>query len=351
MQSAIIQGLYGITPTEPFRCPGACSWKEKHISLGFKSECKNVTQATLKTAICNKADAHLTCNMTTPSEITVISRRVDTDSATAYYMNVSAPVSSIKISGQLSNLPEITRFAIFRSTPDYNYLINDIEITECALSLAAYEYSIARANGSEISYTNRREVDFGVEHPWQWPTDRLASIHTNETTNGDVHIPALDINYITFMALRTFFLSTTIVTEWVEGSYKNTNLGVSAALPRSVDLGKRFEKMATAMTDYLRYGPNSLSAYGDVIQNEAYVYIHWWYVSVPAATELLAILLAILTIVRNRKSRGVPLWKNSALAVLGCQLQKDEQYGLLHSSGESVDQVKKQAKDTMVALP
>ncbi|KAJ5322669.1 hypothetical protein N7452_010958 [Penicillium brevicompactum] len=351
MQTAIIQGLSGITLPEPYRCPGACIWKEKYVSLGFKSECKNVTQVTLKTATCEGPEYFQTCTLTTPGGVDLVIRFAFTDSATAYYLNVSAPMLSPTIPSQLSNLPVITRFAIFRSTPDDTYLMNDIRITECSLSLAAYEYSHARANGSGISFANRHEVNFGAENPWQLPHDRMSSIHTNESTSGDVQIPMLEMSFLSLMSLRNFFMSTTIVSEWVAGSYKNRNLGLSSVLSVNVNISERFERMAAAMTDRVRYGPNSLSAHGDLMLSEAYVYIHWWYFIVPAAAELLAIVFAVLTIVRNRKSRGVPLWKNSAIAVLECQLQKhDEQYGLLQSSGMSIDELNKQAEEVEVAL-
>lgn len=290
--------------------------------------------------------------MTTPGEIVVTSNATFTESATSYYMNVSAPASKLSVSGELANLPEIRRFAIYRSTPDYNYRIHDINITDCSLFLTAYEYSGIRANGSKISFASRREVDFGVANPWEASGDVLGSIHTNASTIDGVHIPALEINYVTFMSLRNFFMSTTIVSEWIEGSYKNKYLGVSAPLSGNVDLNKRFEQMATAMTDYLRYGTNGLSAHGAVIRTEAYISIRWWWFILPAVTEALVILFTVVTIFRNRKSRGVPLWKSSALAVLTCDLQQnDEQYGLLLSAGKSVDQVKDGAKDIKVVLP
>ncbi|KAJ5353986.1 hypothetical protein N7541_006550 [Penicillium brevicompactum] len=344
MQSAIIQGLYGITTPEPYRCPGACVWKEKYVSLGFKSECKNVTQVTLKSAACERAKYRQTCSLTTPGGVSLVSRWVFTDSATAYNLNVSAPVSKQTLADQLSTLPVITRFAIFRSTPDDIYLMNDIRITECSLSLCSIRILKCPSQW--------REVDFGAGNSWQWPNAIMSSIHTNESTSGDVQIPMLEMGFVSLMSLRDFFLSTTISSEWVEGSYNNTDLGLSSILSPNVNVSERFEKMAAAMTDYVRYGPNSLSAHGDVMLSEAYVYIHWWYFIVPAAVELLAIVFAVLTIVRNRKSQGVPLWKNSALAVLECQLQKhNEQYGLLQSSGMSVDELNKQAEEVEVALP
>lgn len=139
-----------------------------------------------------------------------------------------------------------------------------------------------------------------------------------------------------------------MVTEWVEGNFANTNLGVAAALIGDVDLGARFNKMATAMTDYLRYGPNTQSAHGEVIQSEAFVSIRWWYFVVPVVTEALAILFAILTIFSNRQSRRVPLWKSSTLAVLACEHK--EQFGLLQSTAKDLKQIEDEAEKADVML-
>jgi hypothetical protein len=352
LQAAIIQGLYGISVAEPFTCPGRCSWTGSYISVGFKVECKNVTQETLRTATCSGKEPSLhQCNMTTPSGIDIKTRDWSTDLATAYYMNVSSPLpSSQTTTFPADTLPGLAHFAVYRSTPNFSFQMLDVNITECSLSLTAYEYTDAQANGSEFSFASRREVDFGVKNPWAYnetgDTDDL--LVTKETMNGDTRIPALALGSASLIALENFFLSSSIVTEWVQGNYPNTNLGVSAALMGDVDIGERFNNMATAMTNYLRYGPNTQSAKGDVVQSEAFVSIRWVYFIVPIVIEGLAILFAILSIFLNRQSRCVPLWKSSALAVLACQ--HDEQVGILYATGKDVDEIKEEAKETKAKL-
>lgn len=352
LQSAIYQGIYGINTTEPFNCPGRCRWTESYISLGFKSECRNVTRETLQTATCGGGEYALhRCNMTTPGGVDVATRFWFTDLATTYYMNVSSTLNAPK-GGLSDTFPEIARFAIYRSTPDSNFVVSNVNITECSLFLAVYEYTGAQANGSDFS-VNRREVDLGLKNPWMITSKPnqgiLQQAHTNETTtSGGIHVPALEINFPGLIALVNFLESTTMVTEWVEGNFANTNLGVAAALIGDVDLGARFNKMATAMTDYLRYGPNTQSAHGEVIQSEAFVSIRWWYFVVPVVTEALAILFAILTIFSNRQSRRVPLWKSSTLAVLACEHK--EQFGLLQSTAKDLKQIEDEAEKADVML-
>lgn len=354
MQSAIFQGLYGVNRTEPFICPGRCRWTESYISLGFKAQCRNVTEETLQAATCSGGEYGLQrCNMTTPGGVNVATRYWATDLATAYYMNASSLlIINPSKPGLPETFPEISRFAIYRSTPDGNFIMRDINITDCSLFLTAYEYTGAQANGSDFSFASRREVDFGMKNPWGITSNiskgLFQHVYTNESTSGDIHIPALRISYASLSALVNFFQSTTMATEWVEGNFANTNLGVAATLSGDVDLGDRFNKMATAMTDYLRYGPNTQPANGETLQREPFVFIRWGYFVVPIVTEGFAILFAILSIFSNRQSRRVPLWKSSTLAVLACQ--HEERLGLLHTKGKDINEIQDDAKKAEVVL-
>ncbi|KAK1254373.1 hypothetical protein MKX08_008368 [Trichoderma sp. CBMAI-0020] len=354
MQSAVFQGLYGVNITEPFSCPGVCRWPGSYVSLGFKAECRNVTQQTLQTSNCdNQAMESHQCNMTTPGGVMVGARIVLTDEATAYYMNATSLVDVDKVALDLSDsFPEITRFVIYRSTPDHSFQMQNINVTECSLSITAYEYTDAKANGSDFSFASRREVDFGVKNPWflmnQNATASFRRLTTNETTSGNIHVPALEIDSPNIQTLQNFLTSTSIISEFVEGNYKNTNLGVAAALIGDVDLNARFDGMATAMTNYIRYGPNSRLAHGEVIQSEPFVSIRWEYFAVPLAIEALAIVFAILSIFNNRRSRNVPLWKSSTLAVLACQ--HNEQLELLQTTCKGIDEIQFEAETLKVQL-
>lgn len=273
-----------------------------------------------------------------------------TELSTAYYMNVSSLLVGPH-NGIPDTFPEITQFAIYRSSPDYNFGMQDINITDCSLYLTAYEYTGAMANGSDFS-VRKQEVDFGVKNPWaigfESPNMDFKIIYTNETTSGNMHIPAFEVGYDGLAALETFFESTVLVSEWVEGNFENTNFGVSAALSGNVNLSSQFDKMATVMTDYVRYGPNTLTAHGEEIQSEPFVSIRWWYFVVPLVTEGSGILFAIVSIFSNRRSRHVPLWKSSALAVLACKHESGQ--GILRTIGKDISEIEDRAKRAKARL-
>ncbi|KAL4999754.1 hypothetical protein BDV10DRAFT_163806 [Aspergillus recurvatus] len=347
MQSAVHQGLFGVQTPEPFTCPGACRWTGSYMSIGFRAECKNVTQATLETLSCGKenpddpSDPVNVCTLFTPGLVDLVYHEVPSSGATTYTMNAR---SLLPNSTLLDTFPELTRFAIFRSSRDHNYAMFNMNVTECSLFLTAYEYTGATANGNEFSFASRREVDFGVRNPWSFMNEGdslIGKIYTNETVHKGVRIPALWVDYYGLKALQNFFTSYTFVSEWWDGSIKNANgdyvwpnSGAVSALMGDVQIPARFDNMATAMTDYIRYGPNRQNATGETVRSVPYVSIRWGYFVVPVVTEAFAILFAILSIINNRKSRQVPLWKSSTLAVLACQ--HEEQSGLLQTSGKDL---------------
>ncbi|KAJ5446849.1 hypothetical protein N7445_001670 [Penicillium cf. griseofulvum] len=351
MQSAIIQGLYGLNVTESFKCPGVCGWPSSYISLGFKTECRNVTQETMQAATCGVISSQEVCNMTTPGGVDLTTRHVFTDSGTTYNMNTSSVLDST-VFGVGPSFPEIMRFGIFRSTTDSNFRMRNLNITECSLSLTAHEYIGAAANGSDFFFAKMQEVDFGVKNPWKVKgnsTDmNFNHIYTNATTSGDIHIPAFEVTFGSLRALASFFKSTSVVSEWITGNAPNENLGFATALSGDVDIGDRFDKMANGMSTFMRYGPNSLPAHGEIRRSEPFVFIRWGYFIVPILIEAFAILFAILSIFSNRPSRRVPLWKSSTLAVLACQ--HEERLGLLQTTGKDLGNLEIEAKKAEVQL-
>ncbi|KAL4737945.1 hypothetical protein BDV11DRAFT_206339 [Aspergillus similis] len=361
MQSAVHQGLFVVQSSEPFTCPGACRWTGSYVSMGFSAKCKNVTQATLETVSCGRehpddpTDSIHVCTLKTPTGLDLVYHQVRTSGATTYTMNVATllPNSTLQ-----NTFPELTRFAIFRSSRDGNYNMFNTNVTECSLFLTAYEYTGATANGDEFSFASRREVDFGVRNPWRFmPGDQnlAGEVYTNETVHKGVRIPALWVDYYSLKALQNFFTSNTFVSGWWDGSMKTVdrgyvwpNSGAVTALMGDVDIPARFDSMATAMTDYIRYGPNRQNATGETIQSVPYVLIQWWYFIVPVVTEAFAILFAILSVVNNRRSRHVPLWKSSALALLACQ--HEEESGLLQTSGKDLLELEAESGKTQALL-
>ncbi|KAF6814498.1 hypothetical protein CSOJ01_04049 [Colletotrichum sojae] len=304
MQSAIIQELYGITSPANFSCPGGCRWKGSYVSPGFRSECRDVTQETFQSEKCHTQGSGTNCTMTTPGGLGISTRHMRTDYQTTYLMNASSLVSTIQEPHPRPRpLPELVRFAVYRADYGSEFEAINPSVTECSLHLTAYEFDGARANGSSFAFDKIQEVDCGV---LDLEYEKDSTFYTNEPQIDG--IPAMNISFNDVRALKNFFESTAVVTEWVDGSWENTDLGLSAALGGDVDIGRRFEKMAASMTDYLRAGPNRQDALGEKINREPYISIRWHYLAGPIAIELAALLFAGITIFANRRSSRASAW-------------------------------------------
>ncbi|KAM6518621.1 hypothetical protein FSOLCH5_007384 [Fusarium solani] len=343
MQAAILQGLYDISTFARFSCSGSCAWNQSVVSLGFKSQCKNVTQETLDTESCNGSrQSQFNCSMTTPGGLGITTHNFHTDYATTFYLNATAVVKDEFDTGPGNN-SEFARLVVFRATSDHNFATFNANVTECSLSLAAYEYSGAKSNGTTFNFDKTEEIDLG-KNPWKLDNSSVFAINESKADG----IPRLEISKPDLRALQNFFESSTIVTEWVEGSRGNENIAVSPALGGTANVTRLMDKMATSMTDYLRSGPNSQTATGQRVEVVTYVTIRWlWFIG-PAAIELAALLFALLTIASNRKSRKVPLWKSSALAVLACRYESGE--GLIRSKVKDIKKIESMAEETSVRL-
>lgn len=81
MRGAFLNGLYGFNTTPEFNCSSTCIWHDTYTTLGFDSECHDVTSATLETKACTDFYNRTvddydyigsnTCNMTTPGNVSI----------------------------------------------------------------------------------------------------------------------------------------------------------------------------------------------------------------------------------------------------------------------------------------
>ncbi|KAF2155334.1 hypothetical protein K461DRAFT_292205 [Myriangium duriaei CBS 260.36] len=336
MQSAILQGIYDIDVTPLFTCPDACVWDESYISLGFKTSCNNVTAITLHTEACTDES----CSMITPGGLNLTAHSFhleDGGSQSIFLLTSAIP--------QHFNASELVRYAVYRATAngitDNSYPCN-INITECIVGVTAYEYSQVHANGSEFKFDSIKEISLQDVH---WYIDNSSLVYyTNQSATPG--LPGFNFSDWDFRALQSYFASNTISSEWVVGDYnKEVSGGISAALVGDVDLEQRFQKMAASMTDYIRSGPNKQIAKGMRVTRVTFVSIKWLWLIGPAIIELATLIFACTTIFRNRKSRGVPLWKSSALAVLACHYEGGPgiKAGLIRNMQKDVNEIENTA--------
>lgn len=357
MESAILRGIYGISNTPAYSCSGSCSWNTSHVSLGFKTTCTDVSSEAFATKKCGHADGQESCDMTTPQGISLTPEAVKTDDFTTFILKadiglISSPNTSAPDTDE-TNVLELVKFAVYRI---FSPKAEDLElhaiqhldastITDCVLSLTAFEYPGASSNGSTFTLDEPMELRL-------IPSNKTYA--TNQTDYfafdavGEKSTTEVVIGYDDVASIQSYFMSNMISTEWIYGGgVHNVNYGISAALVGDVDLQERFEGMAASMTTYLRSGPNSKTLTGFTVVERVYVHVQRYWLIGPIAMQLAAVLLAFFTVAWNQRTGSLP-WKSSTLAILACS--HDESAGTIRSRKKSLRDIEQSAKESFVKL-
>ncbi|PHH73421.1 hypothetical protein CDD82_5485 [Ophiocordyceps australis] len=282
--------------------------------------------------------------MTTPQGIHLSIQRVETDSVTIFRLN-----STSDDHGEYTTLsPVLSKFAVYRASPDSQFRPYAENVTECVLSAAAYNYSGARSNGSVFEFDRVTSIDLPMGVLNSPDAKDYDDFPRRKYYFRKEDLPQLELGWLDVLTLQKYFMSGTISSEWVVGNYDNTNPGISAALVGDVDLPARFDKMAARMTDYIRSRPGSMLANGGRVESVIFVSIRWPWLIGPAAIQLASLLFTVLTIVRSRASCEAPLWKSSALAVLSCVHDKESE--LIQSTAKDIKEIQETAMKSVVRL-
>lgn len=351
MQAVILQGICNISVPAVFSCPGTCSWDERTVSLGFKVDCEDVTQDALDAEQCQDVgDGETVCELSTPNGSMLVTVGKTMAYGTSYALNATSPegVEILEIDFVPSAFPKFINLAVYRATLDNLYDASDKSITQCSMSVTAYEYPRARDSGNDFHFEAAKEVDFdgGMSFNSR-DEDPLRRIYYTDASESK-DLPELGISEWDVYALQTFFISSSISSRWLDGAFDNRELGLSAVLREEPDIAGRFNAMAESMTNYVRSGPNPQFSEGLREDSVPFVSVRWYWLAGPAAIELLAVLFVLMTMISNRSSRGAPLWKSSVIAVLNTN--SEEGSGILRPQDGDLKGLEKRTAKTFVRL-
>ncbi|KAK0616360.1 hypothetical protein B0T14DRAFT_588286 [Immersiella caudata] len=169
MQGAMIAGIFGNNISSTFNCSSTCRWAGPITTLGFHSECRNITAQTLATKKClsvvtggkiedSEVESH-NCTLATPNGIRLFSDYSHTSQWTGFYLTgkiipfplVDAPPDQ---EGALSRHLIFPNLRI--SSPPGGELVGE-GVQECTISVAAYNYTDIQSSGNDLRI-GRREI-------------------------------------------------------------------------------------------------------------------------------------------------------------------------------------------------
>ncbi|KAF2473899.1 uncharacterized protein BDR25DRAFT_386823 [Lindgomyces ingoldianus] len=334
------EGIFNITATPFFKCHSKCVWKESYVSLGFVSNCADVTVATLASNITrNDAQYYDHDNwMTTPGNISIYAHFSQTSEATK--VNVVAVSLVPNAAGGQPFAPEFVRIAVVRSSESYmgepQVFRDTLEVVECTVSLTAYTYSDMSASGNQLNIKSNPT-------PLQ-PAPSFRMLVFNQTG-----LPILQSTSADIIALVQLFTSPRFSGEIREGETSTTPpQGIGLSL-RNGDISKAFENMAHSMTEQLR-SSNDVAAYGLTVTSIVFVRVRWAWLAFPFGILAASALLLFATVINNCNHK-CHLWKSSMVAILYHQvvIQEDAK-GVLHTDMQSLEQLKALANGTKARL-
>ncbi|KAH0532614.1 hypothetical protein TsFJ059_001284 [Trichoderma semiorbis] len=99
-----------------------------------------------------------------------------------------------------------------------------------------------------------------------------------------------------------------------------------------------FDRIGNSLTDMMSEGISMQIAQGKTSQTVVFIRVRWRWLILPLAVHFLGAIALVGTIIG--RSRDVPLWKGSALAVLYHSVGKDGVLGTQVRNLEELDRVK-----------
>lgn len=330
MQGAIYRALFNVQSQPVFNCTSKCAWKESYISLGFGTNCTDVTTETHATI---KQD-----NRYSSTSWLSLAQVAAVDLLAVYSLQV--PNSNVAIS------PEFARFAVATGASDQSgseelpkdYYPAAWQVHECTIGMTAYQYANISASGNEFKMGSTTAIP--LEDGYFNGTSLIFS---------QPNLPNMTVQGVDLEGLNAFFTSSRFSGSIFSGeSRPSESTGVGEVM-RKADVPTLFAKMAESMTDQLRSGYN-MTATGLAVDSVIFVQVRWEWLSLPLFVVLAAAVQLVYTMVCCRSDPS-PLWKSSIVAVLFHELSgRGQSKDVMQTNLESVDQLKTLARRTRVTV-
>ncbi|KAK6859502.1 hypothetical protein PG995_003138 [Apiospora arundinis] len=367
MQGAIYRGLYSSESSSPFACSSQCVWPTTYRSLGFASQCEDVTTQTMANLTHATNGSH-TQSMTTPGGVK-LNYLV---SPTSFYPVVVVGAKDLiseasKGARKEIYMPEFVRVGILRlrnsSMEESNFWYlgaNVSEVIECTVRFTAYDYSNISTAGSKLAVGKTTPVPLGEgsiiakerdDNRYFAGFNQASDPAFNKTGTGGT--PQFKIGTLDMGALSGFFTSNRFSGSMFDGESPPKDAGGMGQAFLKGNIPGVFANMTQSMTDHLRSGYSNVeNVKGQTLVSVTIVRVHWVWLALPVGVLALATLFLIITIWDSWGSRG-QLWKSSVVAALYHKVAYGDQSGsgVLYTDLQSVKQLDELARGTSLTYP
>ncbi|KAK8034304.1 hypothetical protein PG993_009299 [Apiospora rasikravindrae] len=364
MQGAIYRGLYGIESSPAFSCQSRCEWGSEvpYVTLGLTSRCEDVTQSTLSGGEHREQSGFDSVLLSTPGGLHLNYSDARPDWHTVFDLTAGSLVE-YQANSSHNDLqpcsPDFARVAVLRpkNSPDgpkWSELgSNNIEIFECQLSLAAYEYAGLKASGNDFTAEKVAIRPLKPGHGHNGDIDRNKWLKSQEPTFATFNtsgLPSFNVSLPDLGALGDFFPSGLFSGMTLGGPmipWDSSGLGV--VLSGNVDIGQTFANIAQSMTHQLHSAyPDIRAISGKSAKTVVFVRVEWQWLAAPLTIQVVAMLLFLAIMVMTR-GQGAILWKSSPTAVLYHNVESPNgPDAVLATEMRSVEHLRRTADDVTV---
>lgn len=343
MQAAVLKGLYegdGDRISDiSYVCYSNCTWDQDYITLGFSNTCADVTEETLATMHCpNSTDARMSnnCELHTPGGVQFSTGDyMSADDNVSYIgsdLAVAVGASDLKYgAGPVLNGSDLFRAAVWiwdDRHVDGSRIMN--KVAECSLGVAIYKYSNISVVLYNFTIGATHKIPLGnnsgatlVQYSSKPAlADNLLWWNDTSPDQPDIHVSLLDL-----VALADFFQSPS----FSGGQSSTTSSGNYHPGSAAIFKGCRylndddghfmkcisgiFDQVTSSMTSQLLRRGGEL-AQGLTSQDVVYIRVRWVWLILPLVVQFLGGVALVVTIIGRERTKNVPLWKSSTLAVL-----------------------------------
>ncbi|KAL7943427.1 hypothetical protein V8C42DRAFT_354219 [Trichoderma barbatum] len=339
MQAAILTGAYdGTSMFSPisYTCISNCTWDAVFTSLGFGSICTDVTEETMATMDClNSTEDRMmnNCELVTPGGVHFNTSAYTSDKddipSIGNDLAVAVGASDLKYDiGPVINGSDLFRTAVWIWDKRGRGRGRDGKdlFMECSLGVAIYRYS----NISSIQY----EFTIGATDKIPLGNNSGTTIDRSRSSSGNIilwwnstspDLPDIHISLPDLVVLADFFNSPSFsgghssVTS--SGNYHPGTAAIFQGCTHAEgDLVKScisqiFDRITTSMTSQLLQSGGEI-AQGLTSQIVVYIRVRWVWLILPLVVQFLGGIALVVTIIGRKRTKNVPLWKASTLAVL-----------------------------------
>ncbi|KAF2023946.1 hypothetical protein EK21DRAFT_118279 [Setomelanomma holmii] len=275
MEGAVFRGIYNISSNPNFHCGSTCIWHDSYISLGLASQCKDVTTETLA------SNANTTSNQT-----------------------YNRGIYALTTPGNISIGMHFESLVENEEDPPSAYF-SELEIFECTLGFAAYNYTTLSASGNRLEIeASSIKLEPGI----------VSGRPGSQVTYKQSGLPAFVVQEADIRALVNLFESSRFSGNVTSGQ-------IPVALPSGVvmallssNITQTFDNVAASMTEQLRSSSSDV-ARGITVTLVVFVHIEWAWLGLPVAVTFVSGLFLLATWMHARLHHCVP-WKSSAVAIL-----------------------------------